>query len=78
MSKLREYAPRDEVLAQGAIDHLKEARALLKRIGARKTLIKVRSALKGAEGVLRHVSRIKNEHEREDARAHKEKEAAGG
>jgi hypothetical protein len=78
MPKLREYIPGDEHLIRHAIGHLKSARDLLTQLGAKKTLIKVRSALKGAEGAERHVNRIKNEHEREEARARKEKEAAGG
>ncbi|RWH50256.1 hypothetical protein [Mesorhizobium sp.] len=38
-----------------AIDHLREARRLLKRCGATKATNKVRRALKSAEGAERHI-----------------------
>lgn len=39
-----------------AVMHLRAARDLLRRVGAKRTLTKVRKALKSADGARRHVS----------------------
>jgi hypothetical protein len=64
MSKLREAERADEDRILWVITHLKQARMLLKKIGAKKTLAKVHSALKSAEGAERHINRSLNEWER--------------
>ncbi|RWM32588.1 MAG: hypothetical protein EOR84_30565 [Mesorhizobium sp.] len=47
----------DALAALRAIEHLREARKLLKGIGAKRAVDKVRRALKSAEGAERHVQR---------------------
>lgn len=47
----------DALAALRAIEHLREARKLLKGIGAKRAVQKVRRALKSAEGAERHVQR---------------------
>ncbi|ESY35715.1 hypothetical protein NKK48_30235 [Mesorhizobium sp. C386A] len=47
----------DALAALRAVQHLREARNLLKQIGAKKAVQKVRQAMKSAEGAERHVQR---------------------
>lgn len=53
-SKRRAGKPGDVSEIKTAIHALKQARASLKRAGATRAAAKVRSALKSAEGALRH------------------------
>jgi len=55
--KHRIYKPADRVCARAAVRSLRDARDYLRAIGARRSLEKVRRALKSAEGALRHVER---------------------
>lgn len=59
--KLRPYLPGDISHVDAAISALRIARYHLKSVGARRSVAKVRSALKSAEGARRHVSRIRFE-----------------
>ncbi|WP_164898776.1 hypothetical protein [Mesorhizobium sp. M7A.F.Ca.MR.362.00.0.0] len=47
----------DALAALRAIEHLRAARKLLKQVGAKRAVQKVRQALKSAEGAERHVQR---------------------
>lgn len=57
--KLREYAPGDEEIILGALIRLRAARDLLAQAGAKRSLNKVRCAVKSTEGALRHVHHVK-------------------
>lgn len=43
---------------QRALELLREVRSLLRRSGSRRSLLRVRSALKSTEGALRHAQRL--------------------
>lgn len=64
MSKLRSSKPGDVIDIHNIITCLKQAREICKRVGARQTLAKIRSAIKSAEGAERHLTRIRNEEAR--------------
>jgi hypothetical protein len=54
---LRKGQPGDVALIRNALFHLRTARDLLRRVGAKKSLDRVRHALKSAEGAERHAYR---------------------
>jgi hypothetical protein len=56
--KLRKYTEGDVMRAALAVDALREARDWFKGLGSKKTLEKVRRALKSAEGAQRHINRL--------------------
>lgn len=55
--KLRQGQAGDTQKVHEAIEHLREARKLLAEVGARKSVDRVRHALKSAEGAERHAWR---------------------
>ena len=57
MRKLTPATPRDRDRVQAAIEHLRFARHLLSEAKCQKTVARVRSALRSADGALRHVGR---------------------
>ena len=56
--KLRGHTPGDVKRVDEAIAHMRQARELLKTVGARKTLQRIRLALTSAGGARRHALRV--------------------
>ena len=56
--KLRPYKNGDLARVRQAVALLRAARYLLKEVGAKKSVDRIRKALKSAEGAERHVSRL--------------------
>jgi hypothetical protein len=57
VSKLKPATPEQRLEVQRAVYCLQVAREKLKRAGCNQSLIRVRSAIKSAEGALRHIDR---------------------
>jgi hypothetical protein len=55
--KMRKSKPLDDVRIDEAIHLLRKVRELLRAVDAPKTIVKVRLAIKSAEGARRHVYR---------------------